>query len=53
MFSGSKIFIGYCVLGFVSDYVFFVMWYNKRLKENYVIISVGNVFYIYNVSLLI
>lgn len=48
--SGSKIFSGYRALGFVSDHVPLATRYNKRLKENFVITSVGNAFHTYNVS---
>lgn len=50
MSSGSKIFTGYRALGFVSDHVPLATRYNKRLKENYVITSVGNAFHTYNCS---
>ncbi|XP_048757531.1 WD repeat-containing protein 36-like [Ostrea edulis] len=48
--TGSKIFSGYRALGFVSDHVPLAARYNKRLKENYVITSVGRSFHTYNCS---
>ncbi|XP_062595903.1 WD repeat-containing protein 36-like, partial [Saccostrea cucullata] len=48
--TGSKIFSGYRALGFVSDHVPLATRYNKRLKENYVITSVGKSFHTYNCS---
>ena len=51
--SNSRIFSGYRALGVNSDHVPCVIRYNQNHQETYVVTSVGKVFHVYKVKILL
>lgn len=48
--NGSKIFENYRALGYYTNHVPLQIFYHERLKENFIVTSVGKSYHIYNAS---